>query len=101
VGAVLREGEVGWLELDQRPRELLVFPESALLRSSAGPYVLVLEANGSFARRGLSIGRILKGHVVVLSGLGEDEEIVVSRPFFYDTEPTSESRAGPLAEVLE
>jgi hypothetical protein len=97
-GPPLRAGDVGWLEMARRSRELLVFSESALLRSSEGPYVLVPDAHGGFARRSLQIGRILKGHVVVLSGLRDDERIVVSRPFFLDGD-RGESPAGPLAEA--
>lgn len=96
--APLRAGDVGWLEMAPRSRELVVFPESALLRSSDGPYVLVPDEHGRFVRRTLQIGRILKGNVVLLSGLGDDERIVVSRPFFLDAEQ-GELRAGPLAEA--
>jgi hypothetical protein len=99
LGATLRAGDVGWLEMARRSRELVVFPESALLRSSEGPYVLVPDAHGGFVRRSLQIGRILKGSVVLLSGLRDDERIVVSRPFFLDGEHGAELRAAPLAEA--
>jgi hypothetical protein len=91
--------DVGWLEMAPRSRELVVFPESALLRSSEGPYVLVPDEHRRFVRRTLQIGRILKGNVVLLSGLGDDERIVVNRPFFLDAEQGGELRAGPLAEA--
>jgi hypothetical protein len=94
-----RAGDVGWLELERRPRELLVFPESALLRSSEGPYVLVPDASGkTFTRRPMQIGRILRGHVVVLSGLLESDRIAVSNAFFIDAEQGGE-RTEPIAGV--
>ena len=94
-----RSGDVGWLELERRSRELLVFPESALLRSSEGPYVLVPDPSGdTFTRRPVQIGRILKGHVVVLSGLHEDDRIAVSNAFFVDAEQGGD-RAEPIAGV--
>jgi hypothetical protein len=80
-------GETGWLELQGKSRELLVFPESALLRSSEGPYVLVPGAEGHAAqRRQVEIGRILKGNVVVLSGLAEGDRLIVGNAFFVDAE---------------
>jgi multidrug efflux pump subunit AcrA (membrane-fusion protein) len=92
---------VGWLEIDDKSRELLVFPESALLRSNEGPHVLVAgPSDGTFARRSLQIGRILKGHVVVLSGLREDERIVVSNAFFLDPDRSREPRSEPIAGAL-
>jgi hypothetical protein len=95
----LRPGDVGWLELERRSRELLVFPESALLRSSEGPYVLVPDpGGGTFTRRSVQIGRILKGHVVVLSGLHEGDRIAVSSAFFIDAEQGGD-RAEPIAGV--
>lgn len=100
VGEGPREGDVGWLELAGKPRELLVFPESALLRSSDGPYVLVPAASkGEFERRSVQIGRILRGHVVVLSGLDENDRLVVGNAFFLDAEVARKPRPEPLAGV--
>jgi hypothetical protein len=97
----LRSGDVGWLEIEDRSRMLLVFPESALLRSSEGPYVLVAGRNErAFSRRSVQIGRILKGQVVVLSGLREDERIAVSSAFFLDAEQSREPNAEPIAGAL-
>jgi hypothetical protein len=94
------EGDTGWLEMPQKSRELLVFPESALLRSSDGPFVLVSGATeGTFGRRPVQIGRILKGHVVVLAGLHESERIVVGGAFFVDAEQGQERPIAPVAGV--
>jgi hypothetical protein len=96
----LRSGDVGWLELPPRSRELLVFPESALLRSTEGPYVLVpTNDEQTFARRPVEIGRILRGQVVVLSGLREGDPLVVGKAFFLDAEARLEFRAEPMAKV--
>ena len=96
-----RSGDVGWLELEDKSRVLLVFPESALLRSNEGPYVLVAGANErTFSRRPVQIGRILKGQVVVLSGLREDERIAVSSAFFLDAERGREPNSEPIAGAL-
>jgi hypothetical protein len=97
--SALERGDVGWLEIGPKSRELLVVPESALLRSSDGPYVIALNlAEGDYARRPIQIGRILRGQVVVLSGLDENDAIVVGGAFFLDTrakhEPPAEAVAG-------
>jgi len=93
-------GDVGWLEIARKSRELLVFPESALLRSNDGPYVLVAGATeDSFTRRQVQIGRILQGHVVVLSGLHETDRIVVGGAFFVDAEQGRETPTEPVAGV--
>jgi multidrug efflux pump subunit AcrA (membrane-fusion protein) len=94
-------GDVGVVELSPVARDLLVFPESALLRSSEGPYVLVAGSDGkSLARRPVQIGRFLKGRVVVLSGLSENEQIVVGGAFFLDERRKREPAAGAVAEIV-
>jgi hypothetical protein len=80
-----RAGEIGWLEIQSLSRELAVVPESAVLRSDAGPYVLAARGQ-HFVRRPIEIGRTLKGHVVVLAGLSEDEQFVAGGAFFLDVE---------------
>lgn len=93
-----KAGEVGWLELPDKSRELLVVPESALLRSSAGPYVLRPGADEhGFTRRPVEIGRILRGQVVVLSGLREGDRVVIGNAFFLDVEQRLDPRAEPGA----
>jgi len=87
-----RSGDVAWLEIASLSRELSVLPESAVLRSDDGPYVLVAEG-GHFARRRIETGRTLKGHVVVLSGVGESEHVVVGGAFFVDIEHRHTSSA--------
>lgn len=90
-------GETGWIELADRPRELLVVPESAILRAPEGPYVLIPQAGHGIERRRLQIGRTRKGQVSVLAGLGEGEAVVVGSAFFLDVEDRSEPGSEPVA----
>jgi hypothetical protein len=105
---------VGWLQLAARPRELLVVPESAVLYSSEGAYVLAAPEGGhTFTRRSIEIGRILdSGHVadlagdrfgaiVVLAGLQERERVVAGDTFFLDAERRLQAAQGRAAEVIE
>ena len=90
-----REGAWGWtgtlggFNSTAKPRELLVVPESSVLYSGDGAYVLAAPAGGhAFTRRSIQVGRILDsgsvadqaaerlGGIVVLSGLSEGERVV-------------------------
>lgn len=83
----LEPGEVGWVQLAARSRELLAIPASAVLVSPEGPYVLVAAPHGrTFTRRPLAIGQVLAGFAVVVSGLREGERVVVSNVFFLNAE---------------
>jgi hypothetical protein len=106
--------DTGWLQLDARPRSLLIVPESAVLYSGEGAYVLAAPSGGhTFTRRSIEIGKILdSGHVAdlagdhfgaiaVLSGLVEGERIVVGDTFFLDAERRLQVAQGKAAEVTE
>lgn len=108
------EGETGWIELDARPRSLFVVPESAVLYSGDGAYVLASPAGGHhFSRRSIQVGRILDsgyvaeraaertGGVVVLSGLSEGERVVTGDTFVLDAERRLRAAQGKAAEVVE
>jgi Heavy metal binding domain len=82
----LRPGTTGWLELPSRAVSTLVIPSSAVLQSADGPFVLTLTGRGGFARRAVQIGKTPHGLAMVLSGLREDERIVVKTAFFLDAE---------------
>ncbi len=94
----LPSGEVGWIELNPPPRELLVVPWSAVLHSADGPYVLVpaKEDGLAFSKRPVEVGRTLYGRavegrlppesIVVLSGLRADERVVAGDTFVSDAE---------------
>lgn len=93
----LRVGETGWLELPAHTRALLVVPESALLRSARGPYVLVAPSSSAvLERRFLRIGRSYRGWVSVSSGLAEGERLVVGGAFFVDADLNGEPPARLL-----
>jgi heavy metal-binding protein len=83
----VRVGMTGWLELAARPREALVVPQTAILESSDGPYVLAASADGrTFTRRPVRIGRTVFGLTAVISGVSEGERIASRGAFFIDAE---------------
>jgi hypothetical protein len=108
------EGDTGWLQLEAKPRELLVVPESSVLYSGEGAYVLAAPAGGhAFTRRSIEVGRILDsgsiadqaaerlGGIVVLSGLSEGERVVTGDAFILDAERRLRAAQGKAEEVLE
>jgi hypothetical protein len=108
------DGDTGWLQLDAEPRTFLVVPESSVLYSGDGAYVLAAPAGGhSFTRRAIQVGRILDsgsvaeqaaerlGGVVVLSGLSEGERVVTADTFVLDAERRLRAAQGKAEEVVE
>jgi hypothetical protein len=108
------DGDTGWIQLQATPRELLVVPESSVLYSGEGAYVLAAPAGGhSFKRRSIEVGRILDsgavadqaserlGGIVVLSGLSEGERVVTSDSFILDAERRLRAAQGRAEEVIE
>jgi multidrug efflux pump subunit AcrA (membrane-fusion protein) len=91
--AALAPGDVGWVKLAARSREHVAVPSSAVLNSSQGPYVLAASADGrTFERRTLEIGRTVSGFTVVLSGLRDEERVIVGNAFFLDAERRGSER---------
>jgi len=80
-------GTVGWVKLATRSPRTLVVPDSALLRSSAGPYVLTMAADRrSVTKQSVEIGRARYGFASIVSGLRDGERIAVMDAFFLDAE---------------
>ncbi|HVR18844.1 MAG TPA: heavy metal-binding domain-containing protein [Polyangiaceae bacterium] len=94
-----RTGDVGFLELEPRSRDLLLVPESAILRSGNGSHVLVAESDETFTRRPVELGRARKGFAVVVGGLGETDRVVVGNAFFFDARRAPESVVEAVAGV--
>ena len=108
------DGDTGWLQLDPKPRTFLFVPESSVLYSGDGAYVLAAPAGGhSFTRRSIQVGRILDsgyvaeqaaerlGGVVVLSGLSEGERVVTADTFVLDAERRLRAAQGRAEEMVE
>ena len=82
------------MKLATRSPRTLVVPDSALLRSSAGPYVLTMAADRrSATKQSVEIGRALYGFASIVSGLRDGERIAVMDAFFLDAERRLGGRA--------
>ncbi len=86
-GFVLSPDTAGWLALTDRSRPALVLPSSAVLSSPEGQAVLVSgRGGGALQRRLVRLGQAPDGLAVVLSGVEENERVVVRGAFFLDAE---------------
>jgi len=95
--SAVHAGDVGWVELARRPRDVLAVPASAILQSPEGPYVLAWTGIGyQFEKRPIQIAETFTkyGYAVVLSGLRANERVVSRAAFFLDAERRLASRAA-------
>jgi heavy metal-binding protein len=96
-GAVLSPGTVGWLGLSDRPRAAIILPSSAVLLSEEGPAVLVsVRAGTALERRPVRLGAAPDGLAVVVSGVEENERVVVHGAFFLDAERRLQASPVPV-----
>ena len=88
ISSALRRGQIGWVVLPARPRELLVVSSNAVIDSPEGPYVIgpASKDGRSLAKRPVELGRVFNGVAVVMSGLRVGEPVVVADTFFLDAE---------------
>jgi len=91
-----RPGAVGWLELSARPRSVLIVSSAAVLDSSEGPYVLASADGRSFTRRPVAVGKTLNGLTTVLSGLREQERVLIRGAFFVDSQARLGAEPVPI-----
>jgi hypothetical protein len=91
-----RPGQVGWLELSRKVRDVAGVAASAVMQSPEGPYVLVPGAGFSFEKRHIEIGEtfLKQGFAVVLSGLRLHDVVVSKATFFVDADRRLGNRAG-------
>jgi Heavy metal binding domain len=80
-------GEIGWVRVAAKRREVPVIPFAAVLKGAEGQYVLVAsQDNRTLSKRPVEIGRVLGGLAVIVSGLRFQERILVRSAFFVDAE---------------
>jgi len=99
--AGLQPGQVGWLELAPRPRQVLTVPASAIVQSPEGPYVLASLGGFKLEKRPIEIGEtfLKEGFAVVLSGLHVNERVVARATFFLDADRRLDTQAGEMVWV--
>ena len=97
VGSAAAEaGQVGWLSLAPRPRQVLTVPASAVLQSPEGPYVLMAIGDYRFVKQSIEIGAtyLKEGFATVLSGVRVNDRVVARATFFVDADRRLRSERG-------
>jgi RND family efflux transporter MFP subunit len=64
----------------------ILVPEEAILNSGTDQHVFVVHAGGVFEPRKVTVGPVIDGNAVILSGLKAGETVVVSGNFLIDSE---------------
>ena len=94
-GKLPTPGQVGWLEVQRKPRSVLTVPVNAILQSPEGPYVLRALGGFKFEKRSIRIAETFtkQGVAVVLSGLEPQDRVVARASFFLDADRRLQSRS--------
>jgi hypothetical protein len=80
-------GQVGWIKLGYRVRDMLVVRAASVIQSADGPYVLVFSSQkGTLARRAIEVGKEFMGQTAVVGGLRDKEFVVMANAFSFDAE---------------
>jgi hypothetical protein len=80
-------GQVGWVKLVYKVRDMLVVRASAVVQSADGPYVLVFSAKlGTLAKRRVEVGKEFMGMTAIMSGVRDKEYVVMANTFSFDAE---------------
>ncbi len=88
------------VSLDETPA--LLVPQVAVSRDQSGPYLLTVNKENVVERRNVELGRVLDTMQVILSGLFEDDRVIVNgvqraRPGSPVTPQEQEASEGPAA----
>ena len=94
--AALTPGQVGSLEVQRKPRNVLTVSVNAILQSPEGPYVLRALGGFRFEKRRIEIAETFakQGIAVVLSGLEPQDRVVARASFFLDADRRLESHSA-------
>jgi multidrug efflux pump subunit AcrA (membrane-fusion protein) len=75
----------------------IIVPQGAVLNSGIEQHVFIVHAGGVFEPRKVTIGPVVDGNAVILSGLEAGEQIVVGGNFLIDSESGLKSAMNGMA----
>lgn len=82
----LKPGSYADVEFDTNIEKRLAVPSEAILKSSDGHHVVVSLGDGKFQSQKVTTGIQTKGRTEILSGLKQEDDVVVSSQFLIDSE---------------
>ena len=81
------DGQVGWIKLAYKTRDMLVVRSSSVIHGPDGPYVLVFSAQkGNLTRRKVEFGKEWEGMTAIVGGARDKEFVVMGDTFSFDAE---------------
>tara|TARA_R110000868_G_scaffold189695_4_gene433189 strand:- start:8818 stop:10467 length:1650 start_codon:yes stop_codon:yes gene_type:complete len=83
---ILKPGAYADVVFETNIKKRLAVPTESILKSSEGDYVVVALGNGRFQSQKITTGLFGTGWVEVLSGITENDIVVVSSQFLIDSE---------------
>jgi Cu(I)/Ag(I) efflux system membrane fusion protein len=89
-------GEYGTVEFQLTKRAAVVVPRDAIVDTGTATYVFVVEGEGRFSPRSVSIGESRGDDVVVDAGIAAGDRVVSGATFLID----SESRLQASAQAV-
>jgi hypothetical protein len=98
--AVPPPGTAGWAVFAPRREQIVVVPETALVPSSDGAYVMVASrGDRTFTRRKVSTGKVTIGNVPIVDGLAAGERIATRRTLILEAARHLRDPGRPEIEV--
>jgi hypothetical protein len=80
-------GQVGWVKLVHKTRDMLVVRASSVIHGPDGPYVLVFSAQkGNLTKRKVEFAKEWEGMTAIVGGLRDKEFVVMGDTFSFDAE---------------
>ncbi len=80
-------GQVGWIKLAFKSRDMLVVRASSVIHGPDGPDVLVFSAQkGNLTKRTVEFGKEWEGMTAIVGGLRDKEFVVMGDTFSFDAE---------------
>jgi hypothetical protein len=93
-------GTPGWAVFAPRREQIVVVPETALVPSSDGAYVMVASrGDRTFTRRKVSTGKVTIGNVPIVDGLAAGERIATRRTLILEAARQLRDPGRPEIEV--
>ncbi len=93
-------GTAGWAVFAPRREQIVVVPETALVPSSDGAYVMVASrGDRTFTRRKVSTGKVTIGNVPIVDGLAAGERVATRRTLILEAARQLRDPGRPEIEV--
>jgi len=95
----LYPGMLAMMIVETNKTDGIIVPTSAIINSKSGDRIWIRDEDGSFSFRNISSGIQSSDSTLILSGLNEDDEVVVSGAYLLDSEMQLKSVTSTASEA--